>query len=43
MSVASKISDRPSEDVTNADNINADKIVVDELYSLFDASGGRFV
>ncbi|GAB7011166.1 hypothetical protein JCM31271_31090 [Halorubrum trueperi] len=37
MSVASKPADRPSEDVTNASNINADETVADEVYSLLDA------
>jgi len=37
MSVASKPTDRPSGDVTNASNINADELVADELYSLLDA------
>jgi hypothetical protein len=37
MSVSSKSTERPSEDVTNASNINADEIVADELYSLLDA------
>jgi len=37
MSVVANQTDRPSEDVTNASNINADKIVADELYSLLDA------
>ena len=37
MSVRSNSADRPSEDVTNASNINADEIVADELYSLLDA------
>ena len=37
MSVRSNSTDRPSEDVTNASNINADEIVADELYSLLDA------
>ncbi|QZA89074.1 transposase [Salinarchaeum sp. IM2453] len=38
MSVASKPIDRPSGDVTNASNINADETVADELYSLLDAA-----
>ena len=37
MSVRSNSADRPSEDVTNASNINADEIVADALYSLLDA------
>ncbi len=37
MSVGSNSTDRPSEDVTNASNINADEIVADELHSLLDA------
>jgi hypothetical protein len=37
MSVGSKLTDRPSEDVTNGSNINAEELVADELYSLLDA------
>ena len=37
MSVSSKSTEGPSEDVTNASNINADEIVADALYSLLDA------
>jgi hypothetical protein len=37
MSVASKPTDRPSEEPTNANNISATEIVSDEVYSLLDS------
>jgi hypothetical protein len=43
MSVRSNSTDRPSEDVTNASNVNADKIVADELYPLLDAVDSKSI
>jgi len=37
MSVASKLTDRPSEEPTNASNISATESVADEVYSLLDS------
>lgn len=37
MSVRSNSTDRPSEDIMNASNVNADEIGADEIYSLLDA------